>query len=110
MSATETNPGIEATKAFEKVQDKYSELGAADSEPNYCYRARIRKIIKGADLDAMIERLNNNDNPWDLFSNKSGYKKANRALTTAFKKAAEVAQKMTHAEVMRMDEYYDLGL
>ena len=109
MSATATNPGIEATKAFEKVQDKYSEFGAADSEPNYHYRARIRKVIQGADLDAMIERLNDHDDPWELYS-ISGSKRANRALTTAFKKAAKVVQKMTHAEVMRMNEYYDLGL
>jgi hypothetical protein len=78
----------EAVKAFEKVQERYMDFGAYDTEPSTEFQRLIRQLWRGEE-----PQIPQTADDWDLFSDKAGAKGAARALTSAAKKAIEAGKK-----------------
>lgn len=98
----------EAREAFGAVQDKYIDFGARDTEPRCTLHALARKTVSKGEVVLPPEGWG--DNPWQLYSSVSGYKRANRALTTAAKKFLTALIKAPVSVVKEFDRYYDMGL
>lgn len=90
-----------AIKAFEDLQDEYSHLGANDTEPSACFRALMRRAVRG---EAWQEPR---DEAWQLFSSMPGWVKASQRLTAAAKRVHDAVRKSEHREVLETAEYYD---
>ena len=71
----------EALDNMQAVQNKYSSLGAADTEPNYRVKQVIKLALDTKDLPKRMDAL-----WWELYSSEEGTGFAAIALTHAAKK------------------------
>jgi hypothetical protein len=107
------NPLYRAIKEFQAKQTKYRKLGATDTEPRCIFESIIHKHARGENVEfAEPTPKDGNDgvNMWDLYSSKSGWVRANKALTTACKKVLEAIDKATLAQLRDVNEYFGYSL
>ena len=108
------NPLYKAIEAFYAKQDKYRKLGATDTEPRCVFKGLLRKHLRGEEVVFIppVQKSEGNCLPdieedmWQLYSSESGWKRANKALSTACKKVLKAADKATMKQVRECDEWY----
>lgn len=100
-----SNRVYKAIKNFEAVQDKYSDWGACDTEPNCTFKFILRRHLSEKPVE-FSPSGDSDSNMWELFSSMSGWKRANRALTTACKKVLTALDKATYKEIKEVDEWF----
>lgn len=71
-------------KAFETRQEKYADLGATDTEPDWQFQNVLRTTILGG-----VAKMPETARDWELYSREAGAGRAARSLTAAAKKVVE---------------------
>ena len=113
MTTRETiakNPITRSIAKFEAVQDKYSSFGAYDTEPNYMFRHALRKHFSGLEVKFGNPAGKDGEDFWQIYTSMAGWRKANRAMTSACKRVLKAMDKATMKQIREVADYYDLGL
>lgn len=87
----------EEVKKFEKLQDRYAEFGAYDTEPSTEFQYMLRQLIRGDEPVIPVGVRG-----WQLFSEMKGNGLAARALTRQAEKVV-AAGKQDHMGLMKYD-------
>lgn len=95
-------------KAFEDAQEnldlvmtKFSDFGAADSEPTWVSEMVIKDYIKNYN-----NRLPLTGEKWQLFTHSMDCEEATKALNEATQKILGVIDKLSYREVTAIADYY----
>jgi len=88
---------LNSIKEFQELQEKYSDFGASDTEPNTIFRHVVRLALDGYGAEIKL-----NDNfDWELYSNLEGWQKAAGLLTM---KGIEVINFINKCEISQLEE------
>lgn len=88
---------IKSIEEFQELQEKYSEFGANNMEPNTMFRYIVRLALDG---DGKRIKSMNNFN-WELYSNLEGWEEAAGRLSM---KCIEVIDFIHKCEVGQLEE------
>lgn len=90
-------------KEFEELQNKLSNFGAADTEPNYHFMHSLRKKINDNE-----DYIPSNADEWELYTSMEGSEEAAEKMTSALKNLLNKIDNGLHKEVLEVKNYYGL--
>lgn len=99
IATVHDSKAMAAYQRFKRVQRKWYENGAEDSEPNSLLARAFLAIVKGAEAPKIAS--------WELYQGMVGTKTANRELTGAYDKLVGVILK--DIETARLVAIYHWG-
>ena len=85
---------------FYKLQSKYREYGATDSEPRHFFEYLMEQAIAGKPFPSV------SPGDWQIFSSMAGWKRVANSLTKKAQKVYQKIQNAPHVEVMALAKYY----
>lgn len=95
----------EYVEAFRVVQSKYSDKGAADTEPRVVFLDLVEDVINGTEIDKVLGDMPDADR-WQLYTATFRCGAAAKALNAAAKRALRVLATMGPPELQQVRDRY----